>query len=311
MAYASSQRHIIQTSAQSFLLIGKGLSTKDRCTELSFGIDFQFQHHKMEAEEIGNMISAANVQDAFGVFFPFALAVNIGRYLIIASLLHIILYKTPFFKNRSLPKSTKKTNIKREVFLSLQSCLIFSIFGLFVFFGDKLGYTTLYQEFGKYGLYYEIICLISILILFDFWFYSTHFLFHFFGARATTHIEHHNCTPTTVWGALAFSMPESAVFSIFSVVILLIFPISVPVYLAYMWIVVIHSAVGHSGCEVYPAWWEKNRMSSLFANVRHHYLHHKHGIGNLGLYSTVWDRLFRTEDPQYRSKNALINANEL
>ncbi|MBC7872922.1 MAG: sterol desaturase family protein, partial [Ferruginibacter sp.] len=56
--------------------------------------------------------------------------------------------------------------------------------------------------------------------------------------------------------------------------------------------------------EIYPQWFLKNFFLKSIIGASHHSLHHKHYKYNFGLYFTWWDKLKKTESPEFSNKQA-------
>ena len=56
---------------------------------------------------------------------------------------------------------------------------------------------------------------------------------------------------------------------------------------------------GHLGFEIAPKWFRKSFLFELMNTSVHHNLHHEKFKGNYGLYFRVWDRIMKTENPNY------------
>ena len=56
---------------------------------------------------------------------------------------------------------------------------------------------------------------------------------------------------------------------------------------------------GHLGFEITPKWFRKSFLFEILNTSVHHNLHHEKFNGNYGLYFRVWDRIMKTENPNY------------
>jgi len=64
---------------------------------------------------------------------------------------------------------------------------------------------------------------------------------------------------------------------------------------------------GHLGYEIAPKWFRRTWLFEIMNTSVHHNLHHSKFIGNYGLYFRFWDRLMKTENPDYvKSYDALM-----
>ncbi len=70
------------------------------------------------------------------------------------------------------------------------------------------------------------------------------------------------------------------------------------------------NVIGHSGYEFFPRDYSKSPLTRLNSSATFHYLHHKNGNTNFGLFLCVWDRMMGTMHPEYDAyfeKNAQHN----
>ncbi|RZK51397.1 MAG: fatty acid hydroxylase family protein, partial [Pedobacter sp.] len=66
---------------------------------------------------------------------------------------------------------------------------------------------------------------------------------------------------------------------------------------------------GHLGYETAPKWLRKSFLFEIINTSVHHNLHHSKFNGNYGLYFRLWDRLCKTENPDYVQEYDRIQAN--
>lgn len=66
---------------------------------------------------------------------------------------------------------------------------------------------------------------------------------------------------------------------------------------------------GHLGYEVAPKWFRNSILFEVLNTSVHHNLHHHKFKGNYGLYFRVWDRLLKTEYPDYVKEYDRIQQN--
>jgi len=65
----------------------------------------------------------------------------------------------------------------------------------------------------------------------------------------------------------------------------------------------------HLGYEVAPKWFRNSILFEVLNTSVHHNLHHHKFKGNYGLYFRVWDRLLKTEHPDYVKEYDRIQQN--
>ena len=56
---------------------------------------------------------------------------------------------------------------------------------------------------------------------------------------------------------------------------------------------------GHLGYEIAPKWFRNSFLFEIINTSTHHNLHHHKFKGNYGLYFRIWDRIMKTEHPDY------------
>jgi Delta7-sterol 5-desaturase len=232
---------------------------------------------------------------------------NAVRYFLVAGSLYLLFYKTRLFQGRSLRPENGTVKIgqtRGEIGLSLSSCVIFSFAAVGVHLLNPLGITRIYFSHDTFGYGYAAISLVAAVFLFDAYFYFSHRILHVLGVKRSTHHMHHASVYPTPWAALAFSIPEAMIIGAFFFIITIILPIHMDVYIAFLWIVFIQSALHHSSYEVYSESWSRWPVTRHWTTVRHHHLHHRSGRYNFGLYFTWWDRWLGTEHPDYHLQTA-------
>ena len=63
---------------------------------------------------------------------------------------------------------------------------------------------------------------------------------------------------------------------------------------------------GHLGYEIMPKWFRQTIMFEFFNTSLHHNMHHRKFKWNYGLYFRVWDRIMKTEHPDYVKEYDLL-----
>jgi len=120
--------------------------------------------------------------------------------------------------------------IRREIRLSLQSILIFSIMGTGLFQMYKAGLTGIYWNTFKYPLYYIPLSFIICLVVHDTLFYWSHRLMHWRPIFKYTHAGHHKSVSPTPWAIFAFQ-PAEAVLQFLCLGLIIIFVPMKPIVL--------------------------------------------------------------------------------
>jgi sterol desaturase/sphingolipid hydroxylase (fatty acid hydroxylase superfamily) len=192
------------------------------------------------------------------------------------------------------------SNAKKEVFYSLFSIAIFTLFIRIIYSLNSLGYTKIYTNIDDFGFFYYLLSLPILLVVHDAYFYFTHRMMHHKLLFKVFHKVHHNSTDPTPLAAFSFHPLETIVEGgIFFLIAFLI-----PVHLSMFFIFVILSLVlnvkGHLGYEFFPRYYLRNKYMSWFLPTTHHNMHHKYYNSNYGLYFSWWDKILKTEHRAYQ-----------
>ena len=184
--------------------------------------------------------------------------------------------------------------IRREIKMSLQTILIFSIMGTGLFQMYKAGWTGIYWDTFKYPLYYLPLSFFICLFVHDTMFYWTHRFMHWRPVFKYTHAGHHKSVSPTPWAIFAFQ-PAEAILQFFCLGLIIVFvpmkPIVLALYLTYDSVI---NIAGHTGHELMPGWMSKHWLFRGLNNVTHHDNHHTNMRCNYGAFFNIWDRLMGT-----------------
>ena len=137
-----------------------------------------------------------------------------------------------------------------------------------------------------------------ILITHDAYFYWTHWLMHRPAVFRPVHWEHHRSRQPTVLTAHSFSVSESIVQGLFPILYVTFFPCTFPTLIFFYLVMISHDVAIHSGIDVFPRRLVVGRFGFL-CGTTHHDIHHAVGRTNYGLYTRLWDRLMKTEHPNF------------
>lgn len=184
----------------------------------------------------------------------------------------------------------KGRDIGRDVLWSLQSTVVFSLFGTLLFHLWHQGHLQVYFDAGSFPLWYLPLSFLFYLFLQDTYFYWTHRLMHRFCYR-TVHAAHHESRNPTAFTSFAFHPIEAMIQAAFLPVILLFVPIHVTGLITFLFFMSLFGVTNHLGKEIYSAkYYEPLRLIT----ASHHQLHHLHPGKNFGLFFTFWDRWMKT-----------------
>jgi sterol desaturase/sphingolipid hydroxylase (fatty acid hydroxylase superfamily) len=187
--------------------------------------------------------------------------------------------------------------------------LVFSLNGTLIFTASQMGKLCLYTDIAQFGVPYLVVSWVVLVVAHDAWFYWTHRLMHLPALFRWFHRTHHRSVSPTPWAAYSFAVTEAAVQAIFLPLILLVLPLHPLVIFIFLIYMIVRNVMGHAGIELLPKSWLVGWWGQLFTTTLHHDMHHAHGRFNYGLYFTWWDRICRTEHPQYRERLRALAIN--
>ena len=197
-------------------------------------------------------------------------------------------------KRQIQKRRPKRHDIQREVRMSIQSILIFSVMCTGLFEMYKAGLTSIYWNTFAYPLYYIPISFFLCLVIHDTMFYWSHRFMHWRPVFKCFHAGHHKSVSPTPWAIFAFQ-PLEAILQFSCLMLIVIFvPLKPIVLLAYLSYDSIINIAGHTGHEMIPSWLARHWMFKGFNTVTHHDNHHTHMHSNYGAFFNVWDRWMGT-----------------
>lgn len=228
------------------------------------------------------------------------------RYLLGAGIVSLVLYGILAKWSKKRKIQNRKANwldVRREIGHSFVTISVYASVTLFIIEAHGRGWLLLYERVADYGWLYTLLSLPLVLVLHDSYFYWVHRAMHlplFF--RRVHHIHHLSRTPTP-WAAYSFSIFEAMVMVFFIPLILALLPLHKDIVIVFLAIMILRNAMGHSGIEFHHQNWVHSPCD-IFTTTTHHDMHHQNFKGNFGLYFTWWDRLMKTELPNYKQEFA-------
>jgi sterol desaturase/sphingolipid hydroxylase (fatty acid hydroxylase superfamily) len=210
-------------------------------------------------------------------------------------IMHIARRRVPFRLIR-IPQ-LKPRQVHREVFNSTRAVLLYN--------GVQLAARIFVLAFGYVFLINRPIpawefwlSLPLVIVVHDAYFYWTHRLMHLPWLFRWFHWEHHRSQAPTVFTAYSFSIPEAIVQGLFGVFYVAFFPANFVTLIFFETVEIAHTVAIHSGFEFGPKRWVAGRFGWL-CGATHHDMHHRTGSLGYGLYFRFWDRLMKTEHPDF------------
>jgi len=193
-----------------------------------------------------------------------------------------------------------------EVLAGLRTVLIFSLIGMSIVLGMKVGVMKVYEDAQIYGWTYLWGSTALTIIIHDAYFYWAHRIMHRPRLFRILHRLHHKSYNPSPFTSYSFNSGEALVNALFLPLILLILPLHPIALLIFTSHMMLRNAIGHCGYEVFPASKSGKPLFDWLTTVTHHDLHHAYAGYNMGLYFSWWDRWMGTEHPNYHAKFARV-----
>ena len=197
-------------------------------------------------------------------------------------------------RKRIQDRRPSRSDVLREVRMSLQSIAIFSIMCTGLFQMYKAGMTSIYWDTFAYPLVYLPISFFLCLVLHDTMFYWSHRFMHWRPVFRYFHAGHHRSVSPSPWAIFAFQPLEAILQFAFVMLIVVFVPLKPIVLLAYLSYDSMINIAGHTGHEMIPSWMSHHWLFKGFNNVTHHDNHHTNMRYNYGAFFNVWDRWMGT-----------------
>ncbi|HMV42666.1 MAG TPA: sterol desaturase family protein [Leptospiraceae bacterium] len=115
----------------------------------------------------------------------------------------------------------------------------------------------------------------------------------------TTHHEFKNPKPVTLFVLNPF---ETIGFGVLWLILLCLYSSSWYGMIFYLNLNTLFGLIGHLGVEPFPSNWVRIPILSKITTGTFHILHHQNLDYNFGFYTTIWDELFNTTHPEYKSR---------
>jgi len=237
--------------------------------------------------------------DSIALFFIVGI-----RYFVVSGAFYLYFYhwrKSQWIHRKIYPSFPRSEQMKKEIAWSMGTTFFFAVIGAVFYWAFENGYTQLYLEVAPYGWCYLPISLGLVLFLHDAYFYVIHRLMHHRWFFVKFHKIHHESRDPSPFASFSFHPLESFLEAIVVPALACLVPLHWTVYLIFLLIMTISGVVNHLGFEIFPRNANRHWLLKWLINPTHHELHHLRVHGNYGLYFTWWDKIFKTESPQYSS----------
>jgi sterol desaturase/sphingolipid hydroxylase (fatty acid hydroxylase superfamily) len=222
-------------------------------------------------------------------------------YLVFGGLFYALmiwLRHTGSFRFRIRRVVEKPKQVVREFFNSVRSIVVYN--------GIVLGVRLLALGFGyiitfdnSLPLWWVMLTFPLIMIGHETYFYWTHRVMHLPFFFRYVHWTHHKSMAPTVFSAHSFSVIEALVDGMWPVIFAAICPCTFPTLIFFYMAQMLHDVAIHSGVDLFPRILVTDRRFGWLCGTIHHDMHHALGHTNYALYTRVWDRLMKTEHPDF------------
>ena len=193
-----------------------------------------------------------------------------------------------------LSKRAGWSQIKGEIGATLMSFIGGTAFSILVISFKDSGLTKFYLETGKYGLGYEILSVIIMVVMSDAWFYWSHRAMHHPSIYKYVHALHHKSLDVNPYTSSSFHLIESLWLTVWILPLAMLLPISMTVLGITQVIGTFNNLKSHLGYELFPKFFRFPPFNML-VTATNHSLHHTQYNGNYGLFFRFWDIVCGTE----------------
>lgn len=227
------------------------------------------------------------------------------RYAIFAGLawlLGYVVFRRKWWHRKIVPRAPVSADVRREIFHSAITVLIFGAVGAATLLMIRAGWTQMYMKLGKHSGWWFAASIVLTILLHDTYFYWTHRLMHHPRLFRFTHRTHHLSMNPTPWASYSFGPLEAvAQAAIFPLAVMLV-PMHPLAFVVFMVWQISFNVIGHTGYEYHPRWLLDSWIGKIINTPTNHVMHHEYFRGNYGLYFNVWDRLMGTNHERYEER---------
>lgn len=226
-----------------------------------------------------------------------SVAGSIGQQWIAAGIGFLLIFIfRPLIKTRKIqPRPFDRKQFWFEVRWSAMTLVFSSLIGFAIQWGEANHLTSLAEEASAAQVAFEFAL---YFVLFDAYFYFLHRAMHHPKVYWVHKIHHRSFAPEPLT-AFSFHPIEGLITGGFMLVMVFVFQVhgvSLALIVAFG---VTNSVLIHSGYDLFPRWWYRNKLTGWFLTPMFHDKHHSKVVYNFGGFTTVWDRVFGTVAPGY------------
>lgn len=227
------------------------------------------------------------------------------NYIIGASFFYFLFwfFLKNFFKKRKIQsRENFWYHYARDFANSTLNVCTIGILSLFLVYLLHSSKHKIYNDWDEYGWLYAVFSFIVANIALDTYYYWLHRLLHLPWFFKYVHSVHHLSRSPTPWSTFAIAPLEQALVYLFYINLVCLLPMHKMVFSFFVFVGLIRQYVGHLGYEVFPKNTLKKRFLKWNLTVTHHDMHHQYISCNYGLYFSFWDKVMKTNHPQYEKR---------
>jgi ring-1,2-phenylacetyl-CoA epoxidase subunit PaaE len=200
------------------------------------------------------------------------------------------------FKNRKiqLSKRAGSAQLKDEAIAAIFSGIGGTLFAMLLFSMRDMGQLKLYTDSAKYGIAYEVLTIILLLLASDTWFYWFHRTMHRPSLYKYVHALHHRSLDVNPFTSNSFHVIEAVALTVWVLPFLYFIPVSAKALGIMQALGLFNNLKSHLGYEFFPKFF-KYPPFNMLVTATNHSLHHTQYNGNYGLFFRFWDIICGTE----------------
>jgi ring-1,2-phenylacetyl-CoA epoxidase subunit PaaE len=194
-----------------------------------------------------------------------------------------------------LSKRAGWAQIKGEVVAALVSGIGSTVLMLLLIALKDNGTLKFFTDTNKYGLGYEVLSVIVLLVVSDGWFYWSHRAMHHPRIYKYVHALHHKSLDVNPFTSQSFHVIEAMWLTVWLIPLAMLMPISMSALGVMQVLGMFNNIKSHLGYEFFPGFFSKIPPFNLLVTASNHSLHHTQYNGNYGLFFRFWDIWCGTE----------------
>lgn len=243
-----------------------------------------------------------NTGKSFFIACLILFAMILFRYFLVTGIFYLAFYRFPSpARSARLIYSKLPTNSMQlfEIKWSIIGTSIFAFTGAALGLAWQNGWTQIYLRFDAYPWWWMGASILITSVIHDLYFYWTHRLLHTKWLFQKVHFIHHASLTPSPWASFSFHPVESLIEAIPLPLIVCVIPMHPVVIITYLTMMTLSAVINHLGFEVLPQGSAHHFIGRWLISGVHHSEHHRIFTKNYALFYNWWDRIHKTQYPQY------------